>query len=69
MYTLTLKIDESDSKAREFLLYIEDFARKNDFVDVSHTPNKETLKSLENAQKGKVFRAKDSDDLFRQLEA
>ena len=69
MCTLTIKIDESNSKAKEFLLYVENFAKNNDFVDVSHTPNEETLKSFDDAKNGNLFMAKDSDDLFKQLEA
>lgn len=33
-----------------------------------HTPNKETIKAIENSQKGKnLVRAKDSKDLFKKL--
>jgi hypothetical protein len=67
MCTITLKIDESDSKAKEFLLYVEDFAKKNEFVDVLHTPNDETLKSFEDAKNDNLHTAKDSDELFSQL--
>ncbi len=69
MCTLTLKIDESNSKAKEFLLYVENFAKNNKFVDISHFPNNETLKSFEDVKNGNIFNAKDSDDLFKQLEA
>ncbi len=34
----------------------------------SHAPNKETLKALENVEKGKnLVRAKDAKDLFKRL--
>ncbi len=68
MCTLTLKIDERDSKAKEFLLYVENFAKKNDFVEVWHTPNNETKQAIEDIENGNVFETKNVDDLFRQLE-
>ena len=68
MCTLTLKIDESDSEAKKFLLYVENFAREHTSVDVLYSPNKETLKSFEDSDNGRVFKARDVDDLFRQLE-
>ncbi len=68
MCTITLKIDENDSKAKEFLLYIENFAREHSSVEVWHTPNEETKHAIEDIENGSVFKAKDVDDLFNQLE-
>jgi antitoxin component of RelBE/YafQ-DinJ toxin-antitoxin module len=68
MCTITLKINESDSKAKEFLLYIEKFAREHNSVDVLHSPNEETLQAFNDIENGNVFKANDVDDLFRQLE-
>jgi len=68
MCTITLKIDENDNKAKEFLLYIEKFAREHNSVDVLHFPNKETLQAFDDIENGNVIKADDVDDLFRQLD-
>ena len=68
MCTITLKINESDSKAKELLLYIERFAREHNSVDILHSPNDETLQAFEDIKNGNVFKTNDVDDLFRQLE-
>ena len=68
MATYTLSINEKSDKAKNFLKFLEDYARDNRFVQIEKMPNKITLEAIRDVEEGRTYEAKDVNDLFRQLE-
>lgn len=68
MATYTLSINENSDKAKNFLRFLEDYAKDNRFFEIDRIPNEETLQAIKDVEEGRTFEAKDVGDLFRQLE-
>jgi hypothetical protein len=65
MAAYTIEINESSAKAKHFKQFIEDYAKDNAFVSIEKAPNTVTRKTIEDARKGKTFKAKNAKSLFR----
>ncbi len=64
MATYTIDIDENSSKAKHFLDFIKDYARDNTFIHLEKIPNSTTRKAIDDAQKGKLTKARSVNELF-----
>ncbi len=69
MATHTIIINDSTNKTKHLLGLIIEMAKseKNIEVDPAKNPNRETLEAIKDAEIGNVFRAKNTEDLFMQL--
>ena len=67
MNTYIVSFDEKSNKAKHLLELIKELAKSTKTISIEKIPNKETLLSIDDAKKGKVFYAKNVDDLFNQL--
>ena len=64
MTTITLKINEK-TKAGQLLTSMIELLSKNQIdVEIISTPNFDTLKAMEDAQNGKVIKAKNAKELL-----
>lgn len=68
MATYTLSINEKSDKAKNFLKFLEDYARDNRFVHIEKMPNRETKKAIEDARNGKLHKANSVEELFNSIE-
>lgn len=70
MTTITLKINEKSSLGKLFLEFVKTFVSEKKGVEIVKVPNAETLKAIEEVEKGKgVIKAKNVDELFKKLKA
>jgi phenylpyruvate tautomerase PptA (4-oxalocrotonate tautomerase family) len=69
MTTITLKVNERTKAGKTVLSFLKFITEESKGVEVLHTPNYETLIAIQEAQKGKVIRAKNSKDLFKKLKS
>lgn len=70
MTTITLKINEKSSFGKLFLEFVKTFVSEKKGVEIVKTPNAETLKAIEEVEKGiGVIKAKNVDELFKKLKA
>lgn len=69
MTTVTIKINTKSKKAKYLLGLIEEIAKTDKGIKIYETPvpNSVTLKAMEDAEKGKVKKAKSIDDLFNNV--
>ena len=67
MATHTIIINTKSIKAKYLLNLIKEISKDDNNIAVDPMPNKVTLKAIEDAKSDKVFKAKDADDLFNQL--
>lgn len=69
MTTITLKINEK-TKAGQLLTSMIELLSKNQIdVEIISTPNFDTLKAMEDAQNGKVIKAKNAKELLSILKS
>lgn len=66
MTTVTIKISTKSKKAKYLIGLIEEMAKTDKGIKIYETPvpNSVTLKAMDDAEKGKVKKAKNVDDLF-----
>lgn len=70
MTTITLKINEKSSLGKLFLEFVKTFVSEKKGVEIVKVPNAETLKAIEEVEKGiGVIKAKNVDELFKKLKA
>jgi hypothetical protein len=67
MAAYTIEINESSSKAKHFLQFIEDYAKDNKFLTLEKIPNSITRKAIDDARKGKTMKAKSAKSLFESI--
>jgi len=69
MGTFTVKISTGTKKGKHLVGLIEELAKTDKGIKIydSPVPNKITLKAMEEAEKGKVKHAKDTDELFNSI--
>lgn len=67
MTTITLKINDKTKKGLLFVEFLKQYILSDKNIEVVSQPNSETLKAIENAEKGKTTRVKNSKDLFKEL--
>ena len=69
MSTVTIKISTRSKKAKHLIGLIEELAKIDKGIKIyeSPVPNSVTLKAIENAEKGKIKKAKSVDDLFNSI--
>jgi antitoxin component of RelBE/YafQ-DinJ toxin-antitoxin module len=58
-----VRIDASSKAAKSFLAFVKNLS----FAKVEKEFNRETLKALEDVRKGKTFKVKNSEELFKKL--
>jgi hypothetical protein len=64
MASYIIDIDDHSQKAKRFLEFLKDYASDNTFVQIEKSPNKVTRKAINEAQKGKTFKAESAKALF-----
>jgi hypothetical protein len=64
MATYFIDINDQSQKAQHFMQFLRDYASDNNFVRIEEAPNKVTRKAIEDAQKGKVYKADSVKSLF-----
>ena len=69
MTTVTIKINTKSKKAKHLIGLIEELAKVDKGIKIDETPvpNSITLKAIDDAEKGKVKKAKSVDDLFNSI--
>jgi hypothetical protein len=69
MTTVTIKISTKSKKAKYLIGLIEEIAKTDKGIKIYETPqpNLITQKAMDDAEKGKVKRAKNVDDLFNSI--
>ncbi|MBU3660225.1 MAG: hypothetical protein FGM14_10165 [Flavobacteriales bacterium] len=67
MATITLKINERSTYGKAILDLIKIGINEKKGVEVVKTPNKETIKAIEEVKAGKVIRAKNAAELIKKL--
>ena len=68
MANYLINISETNNEAKYLIGLIKEIAKTNKSIFFKKLLNKETLKSFDDVEKGKVFSAKNTNDLFNQLE-
>jgi hypothetical protein len=68
METVTVKINPKTRRGKYLIGLLKDMAKYGNDVEFDEIPNSETSRAIEDARAGKVFKAKDVKDLFKQLE-
>ena len=64
----TVIIDEKTTKGKKLLDFLKSFSNEK-FISIKKEPNETTKKAIRAAQKGKVTRAENVDDLMKKLNA
>ena len=67
MTTISLKINERSKMGKIILELIKVSSEENQGVDIIHVPYAETIKAIEDVQKGKTTKVKNSQELFKNL--
>jgi hypothetical protein len=67
MTTISLKINERSKMGKIILELIKVSSEENQGVEIIHVPNAETIKAIEDVQKGKTTKVKNSQELFKNL--
>jgi hypothetical protein len=67
MTTVTIKISTKSKKAKHLIGLIEEMAKTDKGIYETTLPNSITQKAMDEAEKGKVKRAKSVDDLFNSI--
>ena len=64
MSSYTIKINERSKKAKNFLKFLLDYAKDNDFISIDRSPNSVTRKAMKDAREGKVTKVDSVKELF-----
>ncbi len=67
MSSYLITFNEKSKQAKHLLGLIQELAKNSTSISLEKIPNKETLKSINETEKGNVFYAENVDDLFNQL--
>ena len=67
MSTYVIKFNEKSKEAKYLLGLIQELAKKSSSISLQKIPNKETLKSVDDAKNKKLFYAENVDELLNQL--
>ncbi len=67
MSTYVISFNEKSNQAKHLLELIKELAKNSKSISIEKIPNKETLKSIDDVKKGKVYYADNVDELFNQL--
>lgn len=62
-----IEINEKSAKGKRFLLFLQDYAKDNDFIKLEKTPNAVTIKAIDDARKGKTHKATNAKSLFEKI--
>ncbi len=64
MSSYTIKITKRSKKAKNFLMFLLDYAKDNDFISIDKSPNPVTRKAMKDARDGKVTKVESVKELF-----
>ncbi len=64
MSTYVISFNEKSNQAKHLLELIKELAKNSKSISIEKIPNKETLKSIDDVKKGKVYYADNVDELF-----
>ena len=67
MNTYVIRFNEKNNQAKRLLEFIKELAKNTKSISIEKIPNTETLQSIDDVKKGKVFYAENADELFNQL--
>ena len=68
MDSVTVKINPHTRRGKYLISLLKDLAKDGNDVEFDLIPNDETIQAIEEARSGKLFSAKNTKDLFKQLE-
>lgn len=68
MDSVTVKINPHTRRGKYLIGLLKDLAKDGNDVEFDLIPNDETTQAIEEARSGKLLRAKNIKDLFKQLE-
>jgi len=68
MTTVTVKINSKSKRGKHLIALLSDMAKHGNDIQLEDVPNAETAKAINDARAKKGFKAKNVDDLFKQLE-
>jgi|GEM_PF-575713 antitoxin component of RelBE/YafQ-DinJ toxin-antitoxin module len=65
----TIIIEDKTNKTRHLLGLIKEMAKSEKYIiiDPVQKPNKVTLQAIEDAENGRLYKAENIEDLFKQL--
>ena len=64
MATITVKINNTTRRGKHVIGILRELARTGKDIQLENTPNAETIKAIEDAEKGRVMKVKSIDELF-----
>jgi antitoxin component of RelBE/YafQ-DinJ toxin-antitoxin module len=64
MSTVTVKINTTTNRGKHILVLLREMAKTGKDIHLEHTPNKTTIKAMNEAESGKTKKAKSVDELF-----
>jgi hypothetical protein len=67
MQTISLRINERSIYGKAIMDLIKIGINEKKGVEMVKVPNKETLEAMEDIEKGKTYKVKDSKELFKEL--
>ena len=68
MATVTVKINNKSKRGKHLIALLSDMAKHGNDIQLEEIPNAETVKAINDAHAKKGFKAKNVDELFKQLE-
>ena len=68
MATVTVKIDSKSKRGKHLIALLSDMAKHGNDIQLEDAPNSQTINAIKDARTKKGFKAKNIDDLFKQLE-
>ena len=67
MAKYTITINDRTNKTKYLLGLIKEMAKTEKYIEISHKPNEETVKAMEDSLTGKVTRTGSKRDFFDKL--
>lgn len=64
MATITVRINNTTRRGKYVIGLLRELARTGKDIHLENTPNAETVKAIEDAEKGKVVKVTSIDELF-----
>lgn len=64
MATITVRINNTTRRGKYIIGILRELARTGKDIQLENTPNAETIKAIEDAEKGRVVKVKSIDELF-----
>jgi hypothetical protein len=67
MGMVTVSIDDKTARGKHLVELLKELAKSGNDINITHEPNKETIKAITEARQRKGMKAVNIDELFEQL--